>query len=86
VGSEDAGPARQLGPGSLAAELTDGTRDAAPVPPAVRDGDSGGRHDAEPTLLDDEHTPTDELTAYNRYLAMLAVRGKPKTWRNPRGL
>jgi len=37
---------------------------------------------------DDEaaEAPVDELTAYNRYLAMLAVKGKPKTWRNPRGL
>ena len=31
------------------------------------------------------YAPTDELTAYNRYLAMLAIKGKPKTWRNPRG-
>jgi hypothetical protein len=28
----------------------------------------------------------DELAEYNRYLATLAVRGRPKTWRNPRGL
>ena len=28
----------------------------------------------------------DEMTEYNRYLATLAVKGKPKTWRNPRGL
>jgi len=32
--------------------------------------------------LDDED---DELAAYNRYLAYLAVKGKAKTWRNPRG-
>ena len=27
----------------------------------------------------------DEMTQYNRYLALLAVRGKAKTWRNPHG-
>jgi hypothetical protein len=35
---------------------------------------------------EDGGTPADELTAYNRYLATLALQGKPKTWRNPRGL
>jgi hypothetical protein len=30
--------------------------------------------------------PEDQLAAYNRYLARLALHGKPKTWRNPRGL
>jgi hypothetical protein len=29
---------------------------------------------------------SDEMTEYNRYLATLAVQGRPKTWRNPRGL
>lgn len=29
---------------------------------------------------------TDEMSEYNRYLALLAVKGKAKTWRNPRGL
>jgi hypothetical protein len=28
----------------------------------------------------------DEMTEYNRYLAALAIKGRPKTWRNPRGL
>lgn len=39
-------------------------------------------------LLAPEQDPgaTDELTAYNRYLALLAIKGKSKTWRNPRGL
>ena len=35
---------------------------------------------------DNEAEPADEATEYNRYLALLAVKGKPKTWRNPRGL
>jgi hypothetical protein len=29
---------------------------------------------------------TDEMDDYNRYLALLAVRGRAKTWRNPRGV
>jgi hypothetical protein len=35
---------------------------------------------------DGDDGPADEMTEYNRYLATLAVKGKPKTWRNPRGL
>ena len=34
----------------------------------------------------DPDAPSDEMTEYNRYLATLAVKGRPKTWRNPRGL
>jgi hypothetical protein len=43
---------------------------------------------AETRLLEDFDDPEegDELAEYNRYLATLAVRGRPKTWRNPRGL
>ena len=39
-------------------------------------------------LLAPEHDAgaTDELTEYNRYLALLAIKGKSKTWRNPKGL
>lgn len=42
--------------------------------------------EAETTLLDVDDDPTDELAAYNRYLALLAVRGTAKTWRNPHGI
>jgi hypothetical protein len=35
---------------------------------------------------DDDEGPSDEMTEYNRYLATLAVKGRAKTWRNPRGL
>jgi hypothetical protein len=35
---------------------------------------------------DPELDGSDEMTQYNRYLALLAVKGKSKTWRNPRGL
>ncbi|MGH3278721.1 MAG: hypothetical protein ACRDNW_06235 [Trebonia sp.] len=38
-------------------------------------------------LLGAEEDPDDDdLAAYNRYLALLAVKGKPKTWRNPHGV
>jgi hypothetical protein len=37
-------------------------------------------------LLDSEAGDTDDMTEYNRYLALLAVRGRAKTWRNPRGV
>jgi hypothetical protein len=37
-------------------------------------------------LLGNEDDPADDLGAYNRYLALLAVRGKTKTWRNPHGV
>ena len=45
--------------------------------------------DLEARLLepdDDPDAPADEMTEYNRYLATLALKGRPKTWRNPRGL
>ena len=35
---------------------------------------------------DDAGVAGDELTEYNRYLALLAVRGRSKTWRNPHGV
>lgn len=37
-------------------------------------------------LHEPEDGPSDEMTDYNRYLATLAVKGRAKTWRNPRGL
>jgi hypothetical protein len=51
--------------------------------PAPLSGDL--RAGLEATLLDGEDDPSDDLAAYNRYLALLAVRGTSKTWRNPRG-
>ena len=38
------------------------------------------------TSDENEEGPGDEMTEYNRYLATLAVKGRAKTWRNPRGL
>jgi hypothetical protein len=84
VDSEDQGQ-RRLGPAPAPAELTGpAPSDSLPVPPdgvppALVDSAEGG-------LLADEDEPADELTAYNRYLALLAVRGKAKTWRNPHGV
>jgi hypothetical protein len=37
-------------------------------------------------LAPENDANSDELTEYNRYLALLAIKGKSKTWRNPRGL
>jgi hypothetical protein len=61
---------------------------ARPVP-GVAGGDL--RAGLEATLLESDDDPanedlTDDLAAYNRYLALLAVRGTAKTWRNPRGI
>jgi hypothetical protein len=76
---------RRLGSGSVPAELTDpGASDALPVPP-VGTAPALAESDQEALLPDDEES-ADELTAYNRYLALLAVRGKAKTWRNPHGV
>jgi hypothetical protein len=45
-----------------------------------------GTADVEGHLLEAEGEDTDDMTQYNRYLALLAVRGRAKTWRNPRGV
>jgi hypothetical protein len=84
VGSEDRGEHR-LEAGPLPSELASGEEPGSlpaaisGTTPAVSDAAEGG-------LLADEDEPADELTAYNRYLALLAVRGKAKTWRNPHGV
>jgi hypothetical protein len=76
---------RRLGAGPVPAELTGPDASGSlPVPP-VGTAPTLAESDHE-ALLPDEEEPTDELTAYNRYLALLAVRGKPKTWRNPHGV
>jgi len=40
----------------------------------------------EPSIARRVDQESDELRAYNDYLASLAAGGKAKTWRNPRGL
>jgi hypothetical protein len=78
---------RRLGSGPARVELS-GPEPSNSLParpfertPALPDADA-----REVALLADEEEPTDELTAYNRYLAWLAIRGKAKTWRNPHGV
>jgi hypothetical protein len=84
VESEDRAQ-RRLGAGAAPSELASGEEAGSlpaaisGTPPAVPDAAEGG-------LLVDEDEPADEMTAYNRYLALLAVRGKAKTWRNPHGV
>ena len=84
-----------LGRASIAAESAPAGRvDAATgtslVAPDRRPvlGDDDGDAGAGGELLgpDEGAVPGDEMTEYNRYLATLALRGRAKTWRNPRGL
>ena len=95
VGSEEldgrvlAGPPRRaVGsgiPGS-AAEAGSGSGEVVEVGEAgLIAGDDPGL-DAVLLAAAEHPGATDEMTEYNRYLAMLAVKGKAKTWRNPRGL
>jgi hypothetical protein len=77
---------RRLGPGSAPGALVgpdpEDLLPAAPYDTGPAVTDPAGDDD----LLSSEDETTDELTAYNRYLALLAVRGKAKTWRNPHGV
>jgi hypothetical protein len=87
VDSQAAGPERQLTSPAAPAELIAREVDPkAPVPAQFRDWTPAVPDGPDANLLPDEDQPTDELTAYNRYLALLAVRGKAKTWRNPHGI
>ena len=99
VGSEEVAGGRILGPGDAAAAIEAGDGSGVSESALVRarlaayaDGDDGSEpHEGtEASLLGpdpgDQDEGADEMTDYNRYLALLAVRGKPKTWRNPRGL
>jgi hypothetical protein len=75
-----AGSGRAIGPGGL---------DDGPGLVPVWSGHLTPRDDEmgeDAVLLGDSHDPADDLAAYNRYLALLAVRGKTKTWRNPHGV
>lgn len=95
VGSEEVG-GRALGSptrGAVTAGLT-GVRLPGSVEPdllPLRRASSDlvsiqGQLEARLLEAEDDDAPADEMTEYNRYLATLALRGKPKTWRNPRGL
>ncbi len=91
VGSEEVG-GNVLGAASRPA-VTAGQPAGRPgadlVPAGERDLQPGDRSHLDALLLgevEEPDAPADEMTEYNRYLALLAVRGKAKTWRNPRGI
>jgi hypothetical protein len=78
----DPGSAGALTPGAVGGSFLVPRRGAEMVP-------ASADRDLEAVLLEAEDAdvdPDDQLAAYNRYLAMLALHGKPKTWRNPRGI
>ena len=96
VGSEEVG-SRALEPVSARALTRDssavpGTQAEASLVPAghrpVHAVVTDTGREARLLLSEDEEAggPVDELTEYNRYLATLAIKGRPKTWRNPHGL
>lgn len=93
VGSEEVA-VRGL-PGGARAELGDGSAVAgagsagAELVPAGRVPVVSGGGQLDARILADDDDPdaaADELSEYNRYLATLALKGRPKTWRNPHGL
>lgn len=91
VGSEEVG-ARSIGGGSRPS-VTAGQENAPAgfglVAVGERDLQPDDRPDLDAMLVAESagsDAPSDEMTEYNRYLALLAVRGKAKTWRNPRGI
>jgi hypothetical protein len=79
---------RVLGAGGPApAQLSSGERNEGAVGDLVRgEGSLADMAERARLLAPDDDSESDEMTEYNRYLALLAVKGKPKTWRNPRGL
>ena len=80
---------RALGAGGpTPAQLSSGIGPAVDAGELVREESSLAELEEQARLLapEGDAAPSDELTDYNRYLALLAVKGKPKTWRNPRGL
>jgi hypothetical protein len=74
--------------GKAPAQLATGGRSGERAGDLVRVQASLAETQEEARLLspDSDGEPFDEMTEYNRYLALLAVKGRPKTWRNPRGL
>jgi hypothetical protein len=88
VDSTEAGPAALPAAGAKAIGTGEPSSDSSPLVsarplPEVTDAD----RDPLVTLLESEDDdPADALAAYNRYLALLAVRGTAKTWRNPHGI
>ncbi len=92
VKSTDVGPdalppggAPAIGSGTVLSDGAGSPGGAALVPARSLPATADLRAGLEATLLDGDDDPADDLAAYNRYLALLAVRGTAKTWRNPRG-
>jgi hypothetical protein len=84
--TQTGGPNRALPSVTTPALGGGGSREANGMVPVPSDANRTPRSDGDPALLDVEESSDDELTDYNRYLALLAVRGNAKTWRNPHGL
>jgi hypothetical protein len=93
-----AGPSEAVGQGEVIwnrALQTPGSREEATlilsdsnnsVYDPSRSGGNGSLAGLDGTYADEPGGDSeDEMTQYNRYLALLAVRGKAKTWRNPHG-
>ena len=76
-------PGRALGDGSYASSVSGPPADIAYPGGASIEASTIVADTA--TILDVEGGDGDEMTEYNRYLALLAVKGKAKTWRNPHG-
>jgi hypothetical protein len=86
VDSSQSGPNRALPSAATPALGGGGSTEGQGLVPAPPDAQLTPRSEGDPALLDVEEGSDDELTDYNRYLALLAVRGNAKTWRNPHGL
>jgi hypothetical protein len=84
VASDETADRRRLA-GPAPAEIGT-TSESGPLPAAVAGTPPVVVDPSSSALLPDEEEPADELSAYNRYLALLAVKGKAKTWRNPHGV
>lgn len=89
VESEESASGRALGTGAATASLRElRSGEAGDLAPVATGGTDLEPADGNPSaeLLSDEFDDGDPMTEYNRYLALLSVRGKAKTWRNPRGV
>lgn len=84
VGSEEVGVRAIAAPPNRRA-LPVSAEDAAAAALVRRPADNLPDAAGARLLADDSIDPDDDLAQYNRYLATLAVKGRPKTWRNPRG-
>ncbi len=99
VGSEQV-DGRRLEPGATTAAIEGQAADSAPGSNTLEKPSSQPRVTA-PRMKDIDESEeefqailreaaeaddsSDPMTEYNRYLALLAVRGRAKTWRNPHG-